>query len=116
MAILEYVAHEQTGLTVTVCNLGCRHKMMMLRRLDLAVVELRNVPDLWAAAHGQPHRYGTGARAVDQFGVEWFRDWDGLRTDGFGGARLWETVDGRLAWQAKPDGSPSQAKDGYVIE
>ena len=112
----EVVAHEQRGVARLVCDLGCTHQVKKLRRLDLVIVETRNVPDLWAAAHGQPRRYGTGARAVDQFGVEWFRDWDGLRTDGFGGAHLWETVDSRLAWQARADGSPNQVYDGFIIE
>lgn len=112
----QYIIHEQTGFVDMTCNLGCRHKAKTFRQLDIAVVETREVPDLWSAAYGQPGHSGTGIRAVDQFGVEWFRDWNGLKSDGYGGQHLWQTEDRRSAWQARADGTPSEAYDGFVIE
>src|SRR5699024_3396998 len=100
----EVIVFEQAGTTSHTCEVGHRHgRVKVLRRYVLAVIEACEVISHWAAGYGQ-HQMGHGLRAVDQFGDEWTRDWEGQHSDG--PSRTWKTADGRVAEVAAVDGQP----------
>lgn len=79
------------------CNFGCPHTVTPVIRRSITIVEERKVRDLftegWANTGPQPPRL-PGYRALDQDGIEWFRDWDGWVNEVPG---YWKTGDGRRA-------------------
>ncbi|MPV50072.1 hypothetical protein GCG21_08645 [Pseudactinotalea sp. HY160] len=90
--------------------------MKMFRRYVLEVIETRQVPNTFARGYGDTAATSTGYRAVDQFGDEWCSDWHSSSSDGYGGGRMWICEDGRTAWEAKRDGSPARAGDGWILQ
>jgi hypothetical protein len=108
------VVHETVEERDVTCNLHVKHhRVAVLRRYDLEIVEKRTVPDLFTRAWAPgSDATRTGYRAVDQFGDEWTCDWNGAHGDGGRGA--WVTTDGRRAESASLDGTPRHTLEGWI--
>lgn len=89
-------AFEVIGHRDATCNLHHLHREApVVRCLHLAVVEEREVPDLFMRGYGQPEATVTAQRAIDQHGVEWTSDWAGRTGEGPG---PWQSG-ARTAWR-----------------
>ena len=109
--VIEKSVYEKIGNTFErVCNLGHNHKRVQnVKKYDLAIIEKRIVPDLWAEAYGRGGAKVNGFSAVDQFGDRWTLNWNGSNTDGMYSSGVWIAADGRRAEER----APSYA--GFVI-
>ncbi len=116
LMLREATAFEVVDTKPIRCDLGYEHKRaQVVRRYNLAIVEVRTVPNPWLAAYGKDDGGSRGYRAVDQFGDEWFSDWDAQRGDG--PSNMWTTSDGRRAEQGRgayPTYDQPRAYDGFV--